>query len=317
VPVPLLSIGPVKVIIDTAKFSSQARLSAGVDGTERKMSGRIFGDWRIDCSGQTMLTFRKTELLFDERGKIDFRIQPDRVEVAEALRFITDLMAATGKRGSPQVQPFMRGGIPSGVAASLDLALPPVQTGAFGISDLSLHILFGIAVLPRFEIVSELSIGTRMAPFTLNIWIFNGGGYLMQRLSFQPTAKPPLMRYTLDIGVLAGLGLGISFGVISGGVWAQVGCAVAFTWVTGGQGTATAIRVFLLLRGNVDVAGLITASIALLIEMTYDGNRMIGAGTLTISAKISMFYTLSVTEHIEYVFAGEPKGGDKYADAYC
>ena len=78
------------------------------------------------------------------------------------------------------------------------------------------------------------------------------------------------------------------------------------------------MRVFLLARGNVDVAGLITASIALLFEVTYDGERMIGAGTLTISVKISMFYTLSVNEAVEYVFAGEKKSGDGgYSDAYC
>ena len=52
--------------------------------------------------------------------------------------------------------------------------------------------------------------------------------------------------------------------------------------------------------------------------MTYDGERMIGAGTLTVSVKISMFYTLSVHEHVEYVFAGEKKGGeDGYSDGYC
>lgn len=157
-----------------------------------------------------------------------------------------------------------------------------------------------------------------MAPFTLNVWILNGCGYLTQRLSFLPTARPqPLLQYTLDIGVLVGLGLGFSFGVVSGGVWLQVGCSVAFTWVTGGSST-TAMRVFLLARGNVDVAGLITASIALLFEVIYEGDRMIGAGTLTIRVKISMFYTLSVNEHIEYVFAGEKKSGDdNYSDAYA
>jgi hypothetical protein len=235
------------------------------------------------------------------------------------LKFLTDLMAATGQKGGMRIEPFVRGGIPSGVAATLDLVLPPIQTGAFGISDLSLHLLFGISVLPRFEILSELSVGTRMAPFTLNVWILNGGGYLTQRLSYLPTAKPrALMTYTLDIGILVGLGLGFSFGVVSGGVWLQVGCSVAFTWVTG-SGSTTAMRVFLLARGNVDVAGLITASITLLFEVTYDGDRMIGAGTLSIRVKISCFYTLSVDQHVQYVFAGEKKSGDDdgYSDAYC
>ena len=177
--------------------------------------------------------------------------------------------------------------------------------------------MFGLAALPSFEIVSEMSIGMRTAPFTLNVWILNGGGYLMQRLSYLPTAKPqPLMNYTLEIGIVVGLGIGFSFGVVSGGVWVQIGCSIAFTWAN--QGTVTTMRVFLLVRGNVDVAGLITASINLLFEVSYDGARIVGAGTLTVRAKISMFYTLEVDEHVEYVFAGEKKQvQEDYAAAYC
>jgi hypothetical protein len=321
-PATLMSLGPVKIVIDTARFTSFARITAGLDGSERKMKGRIFGDWRIVSGGQNILTFRQTGLDFDESGKIDFRIQPERIELADTLKFLTDLIGATGQKGGVSIEPFVRGGVPSGVATTLDMVLPPIQTGAFGISDLSLHVLFGIAALPRFEIVTELAIGTRMAPFTLNIWLLNGGGYVLQRVSYLPTAKPhPLLTYTLDIGILVGLGIGFSFGIVAGGVWLQVGCAVAVTWVTGGGDSSTTIRVFLLARGNVDVAGLITASIALLFEVTYDGERMIGAGTLTMRVKISMFYTLSVNEHIEYVFAGEKKkiehSDEGYAEAYC
>jgi hypothetical protein len=307
--VPLMSFGPVQIIIDTATFESHARLSAGVGGgIERKMNGRIFGDWRVVSGGQTILTFRKTALLFNDSGQIDFQIQPDRVELAEALRFITDLMRATGQKGGVRIEPLMRGGVPSGVAATLDMVLPPIQTGAFGVSDLSLHILFGIAAFPRFEILSELAVGSRLTPFSLNVWILNGGGYVIQQLTYVPMAKPkPLLTYTLDIAIVAGLGIGFSFGVVSGGVWVQVGCGIALTWTTGAGGNTTTMRVFLLVRGNVDVAGIVTASIALLFEVSYDGERMIGAGTLTLRIKISEFFKLSVDEHVEYVFAGQKK----------
>ncbi|MGO7793252.1 hypothetical protein ACC703_38815, partial [Rhizobium ruizarguesonis] len=86
-------------------------------------------------------------------------------------------------------------------------------SGAFGIADLSIHIIFGIAAIPEFEIFGELSVGSRLAQFTINVWILNGGGYLTQRLSFLPAARPrPLLTYTLDIGIVAGVGLGFSFG---------------------------------------------------------------------------------------------------------
>lgn len=317
-PAPLLEFGPIKIVVDGARFTSSARLSAGRDGTERKMRGQIAGDWRVVASGQTVLTFRRTGLYFDESGRLDFRIQPDRVELADALKFLTDFMKATTQRGGFQVVPHLRGGVPAGVAASLDLPIPPIQTGVFGISDLSLHVLFGIAAVPDFELFTELFLASKTAPFTLNIWILNGGGFLTSRLSFLPTARPaPLLTYSLEIGILAGVGLGFSFGVVSGGVWLQVGCSVQLVWRTGSGGSTTAVRVFILARGNVDVAGLITASVHLLLEVAYNGASLIGSGTLAIRVKVSMFFTLSVSERVEYVFAGKSdEQGAEYTDCY-
>ncbi|MGO7377508.1 apolipoprotein A1/A4/E domain-containing protein [Rhizobium ruizarguesonis] len=318
-PAPLMEFGPVKIVIDVARLTAKARLAAGRDGTEKTMKGQIFGDWHVMCSGMKILTFRQTGLYFDQTGHIDFKVQPDRVELAEILQFLTQLIEATGQTGDFTVGPLMRGMIPAGVAAKLDLDLPDIQSGAFGIADLSIHILFGIAAIPEFEIFGELSVGSRLAPFTINVWILNGGGYLTQRLSFLPAARPrPLLTYTLDIGIVAGVGLGFSFGVVSGGVYLQLGCGIAFTWTTGRGGNTTTVRVFILVRGNVDVAGLVTVGIALLLEIAYDGANMIGAGELTISVKISVFYTLNVSQRAEYVFAGESKkGSGSQGEAYC
>jgi hypothetical protein len=320
-PAPLVSFGPVEIVLERARFTATARVTAGLTGgVEKTARGRIFGDWHVACGGSTILTFRRTALAFDETGRLDFDIDPERVELAEALAFLTDVMAASGQKGGLTVEPFSRGGVPTGVAARLDMVLPPIQTGAFGVSDLSLHILFGVSAVPRFELACDLAIGSRMAPFTLNVWILNGGGYLVQRLVCQPAARPrPLLTYTLEVGILAGLGLGFSFGVVSGGVWLQVGCSVAVNWSTDGGGDTMAVRVFLLARGNVDVAGLVTASIALLLEATYDGTRLIGAGTLSLRFKISMFYTLKVNQRVEYVFVGGPRRApaESYSDAYA
>src|SRR5271168_948432 len=68
-----------------------------------------------------------------------------RVELADALKFLTDFLAASGKGDGLVVEPLMRGSIPAGVAARLELDLPDLQLGVFGISNLSLHILFGVA----------------------------------------------------------------------------------------------------------------------------------------------------------------------------
>jgi len=42
----------------------------------------------------------------------------------------------------------------------------------------------------------------------------------------------------------------------------------------------------------------------LLFEVSYDGERMIGAGTLTIRVKISEFFSLAVDEGVDLLFGG-------------
>ncbi|PII39788.1 hypothetical protein T190_00550 [Sinorhizobium meliloti CCBAU 01290] len=49
--------------------------------------------------------------------------------------------------------------------------LPPVATGAFAVTDLSLAASFGIIALPEFEITVGLDVASRDAPFTLAVWI--------------------------------------------------------------------------------------------------------------------------------------------------
>jgi hypothetical protein len=317
-PAPLLSFGPVEIIVDTAKFNATARMSVGRDGTQKTFNGRIFGDWRVVICGQDILTFLQTGLYFDDSGKIDFKINPERVELADALEFLTDFLAASGEGDGLVIEPLMRGGVPAGIAATLDIDLPDLQLGVFGISDLSLHILFGIAAIPEFELMCELGVATKTMPFTLSVWILNGGGFLTTRLSYLPIAKPhPVLTFSLEVGIVAGVGLGFNFGIVSGGVWLQVGCSITMTWSTGPGGNSTAISVFILARGNVDIAGLITAAISLLLEVTYDGSLMIGSGTLRLSFKISVFYTLRVCEHVEYVFAGQKKSSEGYSDSYA
>jgi len=320
-PVDILAFGPVTLAVDEARFFAESSMTAGLEGSSQRITGSISGDWRVVCAGQDIITFRRTGLFFDESGRLDFKIAPERVELADALEFLTSFLAASGKGQGLVVEPLMRGSVPAGVAATLDLALPDLTLGAFAITSLSLHVMFGVAAIPEFELMGEVSVAQRTAPFTLSVWILNGGGYLTQRMSFRPTSRPkPILAYTLDVGIVAGVGLGFNFGVVSGGVWLQVGCSIAITWTTEQGGNSTAVTVFILARGNVDIAGLVTANIMLLLEVSYDGARMIGRGTLRLSFKISMFYTLRVNQQVEYAFIGkksEKAGSDDYAGAYA
>ncbi|NEJ17728.1 hypothetical protein GR211_33310 [Rhizobium leguminosarum] len=317
----IFDFGPVSLNLDKGRFRAETEMRLDVSGGMRKEAkGQIAGDWRVVAGGMDIITFEKTPLLFDKSGKIDFKIATERVRLAPSLEFLTNLMAKLGKSMPAGVEPLIRGGIPVGLISRLTLDLPPVATGAFAVTDLSLAASFGIIALPEFEITVGLDVASRDAPFTLAVWILNGGGYITQRLSYQPMARPvPLLTYTLDVSICAGVGIGFSFGVVSGAVWLQIGCSVALTWTTGRGGNVTTVTAYLLARGNVDVAGLVSASIMLRLEISYDGSVMIARGTLRLSFRISCFYTLRVAQGVEYKLAGERRSestSTDYADSF-
>ena len=164
----ILDIGPIALTIDGGQFRAQSRIAMGADGrVEKEAKGQIAGDWRLVTAGMDVITFEKTPLLFDKSGKIDFKIATDRVRLAPTLEFLTNLMAKIGKAMPAGVEPIMRDGMPAGLITKLSMQLPPVQTGAFAITDLSLAASFGIIAVPEFEIVASLDVASRDAPFTL------------------------------------------------------------------------------------------------------------------------------------------------------
>lgn len=314
----IFDFGPVALTVEDAQFRAETQMRMSASGRmEKTAKGMIAGDWRVVTGGMEVVTFEKTPLLFDDSGKIDFKIATERVRLAPSLEFLTNLLAAFSDSLPAGVQPLLRGGMPVGLVSRLSMKLPNIATGAFAITDLSLGASFAIIAMPEFEIGVTLDLSSRDAPFTLAVWILNGGGYVSQRLSYRP--KGSVLTYTLDIAICAGVGLAFGFGVVSGGVWLQIGCSVALTWSTAGGGNSTAITVFLLARGAVDVAGLVTANIMLRLEVSYDGAVMLARGTLRLSFRMSMFYTLRVNQSVEYKIAGEKRAeapAADYADSF-
>ncbi len=58
-------------------------------------------------------------------------------------------------------------GAPCGVMTTIDVKIPSLQTGAFGIDDINLGVVFSLAVDPDFDLGVELALGSMFSPFML------------------------------------------------------------------------------------------------------------------------------------------------------
>ena len=119
---------------------------------------------------------------------------------------------------------------------------------------------------------------TRERPFTLAVVFLGGGGWFGIRIG-------PDRLQVLEIGLEAGACLAIDLGVASGSVSAMIGI---YMRLESDKGSLTG---YFRLRGEVDVLGLISASIELYLSLLYefDTGKMVGQATITVQVKVLFF----------------------------
>jgi hypothetical protein len=189
----------------------------------------------------------------------------------------------------------------------LDLPIPDIEFGAFGMANLRLGATFSLAMVNnQFQLGAGLQVAKQTAPFTLTIFILGGGGWLDVETTYTPATGA--IQADVSIGITAGASLAIALGPISGGVYIYFGIIVEFHSSSSGLD----IGVMLLISGQVNLLGIVDVSLSLLLEAEYAQGQLTGRGQLNISVKICWCFTLSISQSVEYRFAG---GGSASAPA--
>ena len=178
-----------------------------------------------------------------------------------------------------------------GIKAGFTIDLPNVAVGVFNMSNMALAADIQVPFLGEMVTVG-FGFCTRERPFVLAVSFIGGGGFFGITLS-------PKGLVVLELSLEAGAVLAVDFGVASGSISAMLGIYMRL------EGDGGSLAGYFRLRGEVDVLGLISASIELYLEMTYDFDtgKMFGRATLTIKVEV-LFFSASVTIEAERQFAG-------------
>jgi hypothetical protein len=180
---------------------------------------------------------------------------------------------------------------PAGAVAGFTLELPAVAIGVFSLTNMALAADVHVPFLGEVVTVG-FSFCSRERPFTLTVMCLGGGGWFLVRVS-------PNGLEVLELGLEATASLSVDFGVASGSISAAVGIYIR---LEGDKGSLTG---YFRLRGEVDVLGLISASIELYMELMYDFDtgKMIGRARITVEVEV-LFFSASVTIEAERQLAG-------------
>ncbi len=179
-----------------------------------------------------------------------------------------------------------------GVVAGFDLALPNVGVGVFSLENISLGAdvqvpFLGEAVTAGFCL---LHTGEAVPAHRHDGW---------RRWLRRRPALSQRSRRCSEMALEAGANLSINLGVASGSVSVMIGVYLRL------ETDAGLLTGYFRIRGEVDVLGLITASITLELSLTYEfeTGKMVGRASVTVEVEV-LFFSTSVEISCERRLAG-------------
>ncbi len=309
----LFSIGPIEVSLNRARVEGRASIEAELERPATKSTwARMKGDWELNIGGSPLVTFVDAEVVMDN-GRMDFNLKPEKIVMSGALKMLTDLTAGLGTifADSGFTLGFLKEGeIPVGLRAVLELPCFDAAGATSGVTGLQLGASFELRALDEdlrlnFSIGAGFHLGRKDKPFNVLIFILGGGGWVETDIYYRPKGGEIVVRVSIGLQVSASLALNL--GVVRGAVGVYLGIFADYTKRTGQSG-AMQVGIMLLFRGEVDVLGIITVMLSLLMEVVYlsDGQKksFYGRGTLCLEIRICWCFKIKVRKSVTYNFGG-------------
>jgi hypothetical protein len=292
---------PISLKLRQPHFLASSRLEISADGGKTQATkAALSADWLLCLSDSPVVTLREATLRYDGGGGFAFDVDAERVELAPELQFLTEALAdLLPQEEGLTLTPVM----PAGIRAELSLPLPDLTTGAFTLTSLTLHAFMELLIADGFEVHTGCSLSKPQRPFGLAILFLGGGGWVGVEVSYRPPAR---FETRVSIGISAGAFVAVNFGVAYGsaGILFTVGVDFYRDWQT--QSGRTLITLGILVWGEFSILGIASASLRLMLSVTYDGSTgsMFGTGRVEVSIKICWCFTLRVSTTVRQQFAG-------------
>ncbi|WP_141688619.1 hypothetical protein [Bradyrhizobium paxllaeri] len=290
----LFSVGVFKADFVDMHLTGQVRLEASKD--QDKVSetgfGRVGTTIDLVVGGQSMVQFEKFGLSFTREKGLDVEFDPKNIRLNPTFKFIQDFLAALFPDDIGGLAVIKENGIPVGLQH--DFAIPPMALnfGTSGVSNICIANHFKLLAFPDFMLANRFNLSSVERPFIFSIFIIGGTGYIQIDAEYRPFDNELMV--CVEAGAGGSASLAFAFGPFSGQVFITLSGTLAYRKVIGRPGGGLSISAVLVIAGHVNVAGIVTVGIVLMLRMTYRDNGQIDAdGTLTVEIRISKFFKIT------------------------
>ncbi|WP_287122973.1 hypothetical protein [Mesorhizobium sp.] len=301
----LFSLGIFKADFVDMQLTGRVRLEASKDTEKVTVTGfgRIGTVIDAVVAGQSMVRFEKFGLAFTKENGLDIEFDPKNVRLNPQFKFIQDFLSAIFPELPGGLEWIKENGIPVGVQH--DFAIPNLSLtfATSGVSNISLENHFRLVAFPDFMLSNRFNLSTVERPFIFSIFIIGGSGYIQVEAEYKPIRDE--LTVLVDAGAGGSAQLAFAFGPFVGQVYITLSGVLSYRKTIGKPGGGLSIAVVLVIAGHVDVAGIVTVGITLMLRMTYRDSGQIDAdGSLSVTIRITRFFKLTARAQVKYKLRG-------------
>jgi hypothetical protein len=252
-----------------------------------------------------MVTFQQVGLHYEKSSGLKIDFDPKKIRLNASFQFIEDTLGSIFPDELGGLKIIKEYGIPVGIEH--EFAMPPISLNfaTSGVSNIAISNRFGLVAFPDFVIYDRFSLSRPELPFIFSIFIIGGTGYISVEAEYRPFRQNGNLMVMVEAAAGGSAQLGFAFGPVSGQVLITLSVALTYRKVFGAPGGGLTVSLVLLIAGNVDIAGIVTIYIGLLLRMSYQDNGSIDAtGTLTVTIHITRFFKIEVSANAHYQLRG-------------
>ena len=306
---PLFSLGPFILYLTDSLLTAFIRAEASKDREEPEVRDHAALKTTIEAvvAGQVMVKLKDVLLTYSSTENLNFNIDPSKIQIHSALRFIEDTLGAIIGDNAGALKFIKEKGIPIGVEQ--EMSLPPISlmSGTSGVQNLQIANSFSLRAYPDFIIANRFNLSRKELPFIFSVFIIGGSGYIRVDTEYRPFDKSLVVVVEASAGGSASLGFAL--GPISGAVFISLSIALRYHKSTGNGSSADnglSVSSVLVLAGNFSLWGIATVFIAVILSMSYHENGRIDAlGQLSVEVRVSRWFKLKYSTQVRYRLRGE------------
>jgi hypothetical protein len=284
----LKSAGPLK-----ADTSTKLTLTVETSPVKSETTCRLeHFSYELPPGPGKLLTLNFGAVVFTQKpgSPIDLQIIDLSLAFSGALALLQDLAQEVQRLLGPRGPGVTA--TPDGIIAAYSLGIPSVSCGTFVLRNVAIHLGVNVPFSNR-PVTASVGFGSRDNPFGLTVLGLGGGGYIDVRVGGVGLIG---FEASLEFGAL----VEINFVIVSAEVHAFGG--VRFTKLDG----TIVLEAFIRIGGSVDVLGLVSVSVELLVQLSYDPqrNRLIGHASIVVEVDLTLFSESVTLDSGEWTLAG-------------